>query len=219
MKFDLGKKVLSANAEIAAAIREGFARSGTFVVNLISAPGSGKTALLEETGRRLAGKARFAVIVGDPETRADAERLVAAGVTARQVETLGSCHLDAKMVLGALDDLGAEELDILAIENVGNLVCPVSFDLGEDVKVALVSLPEGPDKPSKYPAAFAASRAFVVTKADLSPHLDCDEERLVSDALAVNPGLETFRVSSRTGEGLDEWVGWLREHAGEKKRG
>lgn len=219
MKLDMGGAVASANSEIAAALRDGFARSGTFVINLISAPGSGKTTLLQETGRLLAGRASFAVIVGDPETRADAERLVEAGVIAQQVETMGSCHLDAKMVMRALEGLEVEGLDVLAIENVGNLVCPVSFDLGEDVKVSLVSLPEGPDKPSKYPAAFAKSRAFVVTKADLAPHLDCDEERLVGDAMAINPELVRFRVSSKTGEGMEAWIGWLLDRAREKKRG
>lgn len=218
MKIDLGKKVRSANDEIASRLRERFARAGTFVFNLISAPGSGKTALLEATTRRPGTDLSIAAIVGDVETEADAERLRAAGLRAHQIETLGSCHLDARMVEKALNSLPPEDLDLLAVENVGNLVCPVSFDLGEDVKVALVSLPEGADKPMKYPAAFARAGVFVITKIDLAPHMDCDVERLVRDAKAINPDLAVFKVSAKTGEGMDDWLGWLRERAAEKKR-
>lgn len=216
MEIDLGEKVRSANEEIASHLRERFARAGTFVVNLISAPGSGKTTLLEATARCLDRDTRFAAIVGDVETQADAERLRVAGLRSHQIETFGSCHLDAKMIEKALESLPPEGLDLLAIENVGNLVCPVSFDLGEDAKVALVSVPEGADKPSKYPAAFARARAFVISKIDLVPHIDCDMDRLVRDALTINPDLEVFRLSAKTGAGIDEWVAWLRESAGGK---
>lgn len=217
MKIDLGRKVRSANEEIASRLRDRFARAGTFVFNLISAPGSGKTALLEATARRLGTDLSIAVIVGDVETEADAERLGAAGLRAHQIETHGSCHLDARMIERALDVLPPEGLDLLAVENVGNLVCPVSFDLGEDVKVALVSLPEGADKPMKYPAAFARAGAFVITKLDLAPHVDCDLEKLAGDAGAINPGLAVFKTSARTGEGMDDWLGWLRRRAAEKR--
>ncbi len=216
MQIDLGRKVRSANDEIALRLRERFARAGTFVFNLISAPGSGKTALLEATTRCLDEDIRFAAIVGDVETQADAERLRAAGLRAHQIETFGSCHLDAKMIEKALESVPPEGLDLLAIENVGNLVCPVSFDLGEDAKVALVSVPEGADKPSKYPAAFVKARVFVISKIDLVPHVHCDMSRLAGDALAINPGLKTFRLSASTGAGMDEWTAWLRECASEK---
>lgn len=218
MRTDLGRKVRSANEEIASRLRERFARAGTFVVNLISAPGSGKTSLLEATARRLPRDVSLAAIVGDVETEADAERLRAAGLAARQIETHGSCHLNAKAVEEALGELPPEGVDLLAVENVGNLVCPVSFDLGEDVKVALVSLPEGHDKPLKYPAAFAQAGAFVVTKMDLVPHLDCDVEKLAGDARAINPGLAVFRVSAKTGDGMSGWLDWLCERARAKRR-
>lgn len=216
MQIDLGRKVRSASNEIASRLRERFALAGTFVFNLISAPGSGKTALLEATARCLDEDIRFAAIVGDVETQADAERLRAAGLRAHQIETFGSCHLDAKMIEKALESLPPEGLDLLAIENVGNLVCPVSFDLGEDAKVALVSIPEGADKPSKYPAAFARAKAFVVSKIDLAQYMDCDMDRLVRDALTINPELEVFHLSAKTGAGMDEWTAWLRECANEK---
>jgi len=217
MKTDLSKKVRSANAEIASRLRRRFARAGTFVFNLISAPGSGKTTLLEATARRLPRDVSLAAIVGDVETEADAERLRSAGLAAHQIETHGSCHLNAKVVEEAVGELLPEGVDLLAIENVGNLVCPVSFDLGEDAKVALVSLPEGADKPLKYPAAFAQARAFVITKMDLMPHLDCDVEKLAGDARAINPDLAVFRLSAKTGEGMNDWLGWLRECAMAKK--
>ncbi len=219
MKVDLGKKIRSANDDIAERLRERFASSGTYVFNLVSAPGSGKTTLLEETTRLIGDDLVFRCIVGDIQTEADADRLRAAGLESEQIETLGSCHLDAAMIDQALESLPPEGVDLLAIENIGNLVCPVSFDLGEDAKVALVSLPEGGDKPSKYPSAFARAEAFVVTKIDLAPHLDCDEERLLGDALAINPDLKVIRLSARTGEGMDEWTAWLRDKVAQKKRG
>jgi len=218
-KIDLGRKVRSANDEIAARLRARFEKAGTFVFNLVSAPGSGKTALLEATASRLGEGLRLAAIVGDVQTKADARRINAAGIDAAQIETLGSCHLGAGMVEEALEKIPPEGVDVLAIENVGNLVCPVSFDLGEDAMVALVSLPEGPDKPSKYPAAFARASAFVVSKIDLAPHLDCDEERLIGDARAINPDLTVLRLSSKTGEGMDAWVNWLSRGAESKRRG
>ncbi len=216
MQIDLSERIGSANDEVASRLRERFARAGTFVFNLISAPGSGKTALLEATARCFDEDIRFAAIVGDIETQADAERLRAAGLRAHQIETSGSCHLDAKMIEKALESLPPEGLDLLAIENVGNLVCPVSFDLGEDAKVALVSVPEGPDKPSKYPAAFVKARVFVISKIDLVPHVDCDVDRLARDALAINPDLKIFHLSASTGAGMDEWTAWLRECANGK---
>lgn len=209
MEIDLSRKVRSANDEVALRLRARFAQAGTFVFNLISAPGSGKTALLGATAARLEGDTRLAAIVGDVETQADAECLRAAGLRAHQIETFGSCHLDATMIEKALESVPPEGLDLLAIENVGNLVCPVSFDLGEDAKVALVSVPEGADKPSKYPAAFARASAFVISKIDLVPHVDCDMDRLVRDALAINPDLEVLRLSAKTGAGMDEWLAWL----------
>jgi hydrogenase nickel incorporation protein HypB len=219
MKIDLAGKVRSANDDIATSLREKFAEKGLFVFNMISAPGSGKTALLGETGKRLGGRVPFAVIVGDVETQADADRLRDVGLSAHQIETFGSCHLDAKMIEKALESFPVSGPGLLAIENIGNLVCPVSFDLGENVKVSLVSVTEGADKPSKYPAAFAKASVFIVTKIDLAPYVDCDVDRLVSDALAINPDLKVFRLSSKTGEGMDEWVAWLSERTRTQDKG
>lgn len=198
-------------------LRRRFARAGTFVLNLISAPGSGKTELLTETARRLRDVLRIAVIAGDVQTDADASRIRSAGVPAAAIETHGACHLKAEMIEKALEELPGNAPELLFIENVGNLVCPSAFDLGEDGKVALVSLPEGDDKPAKYPAVFSKAVAFVVTKMDLKDVLRAAPEKLVEYARAIRPGLSVFLVSARTGEGLDEWCRWLVSCAREKR--
>ena len=218
MKIDLSRRVHVENDRIAARLRTRLEEAGVFTVNLISAPGSGKTSLLEATAPLLRPDIECAVIVGDLVTEDDAERLRAAGVRAHQIETLGACHLDAGRIEKALEDLPPEGLDLLAIENVGNLVCPCTFDLGEDAKVVLVSLPEGPDKPRKYPTAFAWASAFVISKLDLAPHVPCDVSDLAAGARSINPDLEVFPLSSETGEGMDAWVGWLRKRIAGRRR-
>jgi len=183
-------------------------------VNLLSAPGSGKTSLLEATIDRLCDDVRIAVIEGDVATTHDADRIAARGVPAVQVNTellSATCHLDARMVAQAVERLPSEGLELLLIENVGNLVCPAAFDLGEDLKVAVLSVAEGDDKPLKYPRAFREAAAIIVSKTDLVPHCGCDLEAIVGNLRAVQPAAEIFRTSVRTGEGLDGWAQLLRQ--------
>jgi len=210
------QKVLARNDALAEANRGLFRQAGAYAVNLISSPGTGKTALLEATLARLAGRLRVGVVEGDVQTENDATRIAATGTPVEAVVTGGACHLDAAMVRRAFTALSARtdaDLDLLVIENVGNLVCPSSYDLGEDEKVALVSVTEGEDKPLKYPALFHAATLLVITKVDLLPHLDFDVEALERNALAINPRLQTFRVSARTGEGMERWVEYLETRA------
>ncbi len=211
----LGAKLSDADA-LAAELRERFRRSGTFVLNLISAPGSGKTELVARTALRLKDELALGAIAGDLQTELDAERIARSGIAARAVETHGACHLRTSEVRDALEAL-PRDLDVLFIENVGNLVCPSSFDLGEDAKVALVSLPEGDDKPAKYPSIFSKAGAFVVTKTDLSSVCACDIARMRRDATALNARVAVFEVSARTGSGMDEWCEWLRAQAAAKR--
>ncbi|GAB6061475.1 hydrogenase nickel incorporation protein HypB [Deferrisoma palaeochoriense] len=212
------QKILARNDALAKANHELFASAGVRrSVNLISSPGSGKTTLLETTLRRLPGGVRAAVIEGDVQTENDAERIARTGVPVEAVVTGGACHLDAAMVRRAFDRLRHRSpggVDLLIIENVGNLVCPATYDLGEDEKVALVSVTEGEDKPLKYPAVFHHATAAVVTKADLLPHLDVDLDLLLRNLRAVNPELRVFVVSARTGEGMEAWIRFLLGESG-----
>lgn len=210
------RSVLARNDALAEANRVLFRGAGAYAVNLISSPGTGKTALLEATLGRLAARLRVGVVEGDVQTENDARRIAATGVPVEAVVTGGACHLDASMVRRAFTALAARtggRLDLLIVENVGNLVCPVTCDLGEDEKVALVSVTEGEDKPLKYPALFHAASLLVVTKTDLLPHLDFDLDALVRNARSINPALRIFSLSARTGEGLEAWVGYLEERA------
>jgi hydrogenase nickel incorporation protein HypB len=207
------RKVLKKNDQLAEENRERFWKSGTFVLNLLSSPGAGKTTLLEQTVRRLKGTPRVAVIEGDVQTDNDARRVAATGVPAVQIVTNGGCHLDANLVQDALASLDLSTVDLLFIENVGNLVCPAGFDLGEDAKVVIASTTEGDDKPQKYPNVFRVARVCVINKTDLLPHLDFDVEAFKAHATAVNPDLRFFETSARTGEGLDEWCAWLVDTA------
>jgi hydrogenase nickel incorporation protein HypB len=212
----LERRVLERNDALATGNRDLFREHGAYVLNLISSPGSGKTALLEATLARLSESLRVGVLEGDVQTENDARRIEATGAPVEAIVTGGACHLDAGMVRRGFRSLlgrSGGPLDLLVIENVGNLVCPASYDLGEDEKVALVSVTEGEDKPLKYPALFHAATVLIVTKVDLLPHLDFDVEALVRNARSLRPDLAVFRVSSRTGEGLEEWMGYLREKA------
>lgn len=216
-RIDLTKRVHAENDVVAGRVRDRVRRAGLYALNLISSPGAGKTTLVAATAARLGPDLATAAVVGDLETDTDAGKLRAAGLPAAQIETLGACHLTAAQVERALDDLPLKGRSLLAIENVGNLVCPNTWDLGEDAKVVLVSLPEGHDKAVKYPTAFAWATAFVVTKVDLAPVLDTDVEALVADATAIHPDLAVFRVSAKTGEGMDGWTAWLRARIAEKR--
>ncbi len=201
--------VLAKNNALAAHNREHFDEAAQLVLNLVSSPGSGKTTLLCETLRQLADKRPCAVIEGDQQTSADADRIRATGVPAVQINTGKGCHLDAKMVHDACHQLPANEGGILFIENVGNLVCPASFDLGEKYKVAILSVTEGEEKPLKYPDMFAAAQLMVINKIDLLPYVSFDVARCIENAKRVNPYIQVIQVSVTTGEGMDAWLNWL----------
>ncbi|HEY6838815.1 MAG TPA: hydrogenase nickel incorporation protein HypB [Geobacteraceae bacterium] len=203
--------ILTKNNRLARGNRALFAATGVFALNLVSSPGSGKTTSLERTLRDLIGRASCAVIEGDQQTDNDAVRIAATGVPVKQVNTGAGCHLDAHMVSHAVADFDLDNLDILFIENVGNLVCPASFDLGEHHKVAVLSVTEGEDKPLKYPHMFRAADVLLLNKVDLLPHVDFDTERCLDMARRVNPDITVFALSSRTGEGMDAWYGWLAD--------
>jgi hydrogenase nickel incorporation protein HypB len=204
------RDLLATNKQAAAAIRAELRARGILGVNLLSSPGSGKTTLLEALAERFRGRLRMAVIEGDIETERDAERIRAKGVPAWQITTGGACHLEARMIGKVLGDVPAA-IDLLFIENVGNLVCPASYDLGEDLRLVLLSSPEGDDKPAKYPQAFLSADALVLTKADLLPYLPFDPDRAAAEALAIKPGLRVFNVSALRGDGLDALAGYIVE--------
>lgn len=204
------QKVLNENQRVAAELRQRFHDNKVFCVNLISSPGSGKTTLLERTLEALPGDARVAVLTGDIQTENDARRLARFGFPARQITTGGTCHLDARMIEKHLADWDLANLDLLLIENVGNLVCPSSYDLGEHAKIVLLSVTEGEDKPLKYPSIFSRSELLVLTKTDLLPHLNFDIKAARENALRVHPGMDIVEVSSTTGQGFDTWMNWLR---------
>jgi hydrogenase nickel incorporation protein HypB len=203
------RDILARNDAIAAENRRDLQATKTLALNLVSSPGSGKTALLVETLKRIGDKYPVAVIEGDQETTADADRIRATGVPAIQINTGKGCHLDADMVRTAMSRLGTPANGVLFIENVGNLVCPAGFDLGEAHKVVIVSVTEGEDKPLKYSGMFAASALMVVTKTDLLPHLDFDVDRLIDNARRINPTIGVLKLSAKTGEGMDRWIHWL----------
>ncbi len=210
--------LLAKNNRLAAANRQRFARHNLLTLNLVSSPGSGKTTLLETTLRALKDELRFAVLEGDQQTSNDADRIAATGVPAHQINTGAGCHLDAHMVGHGADHFDLANLDVLLIENVGNLVCPASFDLGEDGKVAVLSITEGEDKPLKYPQMFRAAAVVVVNKLDLLPHLDFDLDRCRDYIRQINPQARIFELSCRSGEGLETWYDWLREQVAAKRR-
>ena len=211
------KRVLEANERNASELRDHFDQQGTVVLNLISSPGSGKTTLLERTAERMASGFRLGALEGDVATERDAERLRRMGIPAHQILTGGSCHLDARQIDKALRSHTLEDLDILFIENVGNLICPTSYDLGEDFKVALLSISEGDDKPFKYPAIFSRAAVTVITKVDLLPHVTFDLPAVRQQVSTLNPEVHLFETSSSTGEGLDDWCRFLEEKVKEKR--
>ena len=205
------REILKKNDEIAEDNRKLFKDSNLFVLNLLSSPGSGKTSILERTLIKLKDELKIAVIEGDVQTSNDAERIAKINVQAVQIITKGSCHLDAQMVQNAAKSINLKELDILFIENVGNLVCPAGFDLGEDKKVVLMSTPEGDDKPLKYPAAFRKASVLIINKIDLLSHLNFNINSAVENSLKINPQLQVFKTSCVTDEGIDLWCEWLKK--------
>jgi hydrogenase nickel incorporation protein HypB len=210
-RFVLEKSILNENDRRAAALRERFAASGVLCVNLLGSPGAGKTALLERTLERWPGSIRPALLTGDLATENDARRLARFGYPVRQICTAGACHLDASMVERALAEWGDGAFDVLFIENVGNLVCPTSFDLGESARVVVLSVAEGDDKPAKYPVTFARAGTMVLNKIDLLPHVPFDRLAVRECARSVNPDLEILETSCTTGAGLDAWMSWLAD--------
>jgi hydrogenase nickel incorporation protein HypB len=209
VKVTIAQNILEANDRIAQEIQQSLSALGIRTINMMSSPGAGKTTLLEQTIERLREQLSIGVIEGDIETGNDAERIEAAGAETVQINTRGACHLEAHMVRDALAAINLEGMDLLCIENIGNLVCPAAWDLGEDTRIVVVSTTEGDDKPAKYPQMFAISQVMVVNKIDLLPYVDYSVEKVRRQALAINPNLRIFEVSCRTGEGLDAWCEWL----------
>ncbi|MBN1105646.1 MAG: hydrogenase nickel incorporation protein HypB [Deltaproteobacteria bacterium] len=209
MKVKVVRDILEANDRIAELNREVFRNNRLFVINLMSSPGAGKTSLLERTIDALQGRLRIGVIEGDVQSSHDAERIARKNVPVVQINTGGACHLDGNMIRETLPEFNLGDLDLLVVENVGNLVCPAEFKVGEDFKVMILSVPEGDDKPSKYPLMFHESKVLLVNKIDLLPYVDCRVEKIREDALRINPHLTIFPVSCKTGEGLGAWTSWL----------
>jgi hydrogenase nickel incorporation protein HypB len=214
VELTVDRAVLEANERIAARNQQLFMEKGVFVINLMSSPGAGKTSLLERTIERVKDRIRIGVIEGDIQSARDAERVAKKGVMAVQIETAGACHLDGQMVSDAAEAFDLDALDLLVIENVGNLVCPAEFNLGERAKVMILSVTEGDDKPMKYPLMFQLAQVLLVNKIDLLPYIDCDVAKIRAEAKALNPGITIFEVSCRTGEGLEAWCDWLTARAG-----
>jgi hydrogenase nickel incorporation protein HypB len=213
------KKVLNENQRIAAELREKFRDNKILVLNVISSPGSGKTTLLEKTLQAFGKEKRVVVLTGDIQTENDAKRLARWGYPVKQIVTGGTCHLDAKMIEKHLADWPLDGFDILLIENVGNLVCPSSYDLGEHAKVVILSVTEGEDKPLKYPSIFFKSELMVLSKIDLLPYVPFDAELAKANARSVHPGVEIVEVSSSTGAGMSEWLNWIEKKLQEVKAG
>jgi hydrogenase nickel incorporation protein HypB len=212
--IEIESDLLAANDDVAAENARALAGSSVFAINLMGSPGAGKTTLLEATAGRLGSSVRWAVIEGDIRGSLDAERLERLGVPVIQVNTGGACHLDAGMIREALRHLDLDSLDLLFVENVGNLVCPAEFRIGENRKVMLLATTEGEDKPAKYPLMFRESDLMLLSKADLLPHLDLDLDGLMGSVRAVNPELPVIRISARSGEGTDRWIRWIEECLG-----
>ena len=208
-KITIAQNILAANDIISQEIQQLLATRGIRTINVMSSPGAGKTTLLERTIERLRGQLEIGVIEGDIETGNDAERIEAAGAETIQINTRGACHLEAHMVRDALEEMNLTKMRLLFIENIGNLVCPAAWNLGEDIRIVIASTTEGDDKPAKYPQMFAVSQVMIVNKIDLLPYVDYALEKVRRQALAINPNLRIFEVSCRTGEGLDVWCEWL----------
>lgn len=213
MEIKVVKNILEANEVIASQSKTLFEEKGIYVLNLMGSPGAGKTTLLEKTVDHLKDKNHIAVIEGDIATSRDAERIAHHSIPAVQINTGGACHLDGNMVRGALKEFDLNQIDLLIVENVGNLVCPAEFNIGENDKAMIISVTEGDDKPKKYPLMFQVSTVLLLNKIDLLPYLDFDMERFHDDALKVNPKLKIMPISCTTGEGIDSWFEWIEGRA------
>ena len=211
MKISVVKNILEANDRIAQENRAIFDENNLMVINLMSSPGAGKTSLLEKTIDSLKNDLKIGVIEGDVQSSKDAERIAQKEIPVVQINTGGACHLDGNMIRDTFKEFNFEDLDLLVVENVGNLVCPAEFKVGEDFKAMILSVPEGDDKPSKYPLMFHESKLLLINKIDLIPYLDCSIENIKKEALKVNPHLTIFEISCKSGEGLDVWYNWLKE--------
>jgi hydrogenase nickel incorporation protein HypB len=205
------RKILKKNDEIANENREILSKNNIYTLNLLSSPGSGKTTLLEKTLTKLNEFMNVAVVEGDVQTDNDAKRIAVFDIPVVQIVTNGGCHLEAKLVQNAFQSFDMQSLDLLIIENVGNLVCPANYDLGENKKVVLVSTTEGDDKPLKYPAMFRVSDVMIINKIDLLDYVDFKVETVKKNALSINPDLKIFEISCKTGEGIEDWIKWLKE--------
>jgi hydrogenase nickel incorporation protein HypB len=214
--LDVQQSILRKNTTLAHDLRRRFERDGTFVFNILSSPGSGKTTLLEETLRRLAQRHRVGALVGDQATDNDAARLSRSGAAVKQITTGAECRLDAQMITAALEDFEAADAGVLAIENVGNLICPAEYDLGEDLRVVLFSVTEGEDKPLKYPLAFTTAHLAVISKSDLAAAVAFDRESAIANIRRVNPDIAILELSARTGEGMDTWMDFLEQRIAAK---
>ena len=217
MEIKVVKNILEANEVIASQSKTLFAEKGVYVLNLMGSPGAGKTTLLEKTVDHLKDNNHIAVIEGDIATSRDAERIAHHSIPTVQINTGGACHLDGNMVRGALKEFDLNQIDILIVENVGNLVCPAEFNIGENDKAMIISVTEGDDKPKKYPLMFQVSTVLLLNKIDLLPYLDFDMERFHDDALKVNPKLKIMPISCTIGEGIDAWFEWIVGRAKQKE--
>lgn len=209
LKISVVRNILNANNRIAGENRELFKKESMLVLNLMSSPGAGKTTLLEQTISHLKKKMRISVIEGDIQSSTDAERIAKSGAKAVQINTGGACHLDANMIRSALSEIGTKDTDLMFIENVGNLVCPAEFDLGEDFKVMILSVTEGDDKPEKYPIMFHESSLLLINKIDLLPYVKYDIKKIREKSLKINPQIDIFEISCKTRQGLDNWFKWI----------
>jgi len=211
MKISVIKNILEANDRIAQENRAIFDEKVLMVINLMSSPGAGKTCLLEKTVDALKDDLRIGVIEGDVQSSQDAERIAKSGIPVVQINTGGACHLDGNMIRDTFQEFNFDALDLLVVENVGNLVCPAEFKVGEDFKAMILSVTEGDDKPSKYPLMFHESKVLLINKIDLLPYVDCSIERIRKEALKINPNMTIFEISCKTGEGLETWYTWLKQ--------
>ena len=218
MKVSVVKNVLDANDRIAAQNRELFDKNKVYVINLMSSPGAGKTSLVERTILALRDKYRIGVIEGDIQDTYDADRIAKLNIPVVQINTGGACHIDGNMIREALPTFDLSKTDLLIVENVGNLVCPAEFKIGENVKIMLLSTPEGADKPAKYPLMFQESAALLINKIDLMPYVDFDLEKAKHDALSLHQDLKIFEVSCKTAAGLDGWIAWLTQRIDDFKK-
>lgn len=217
MKISVVRDILEANARIAQQNKDLFDENKLLVINLMSSPGAGKTSLLERSIGVLKEDLSIGVIEGDIQSSQDAERIAQTGIPVVQINTGGACHLDGNMIRDTFGEFSFKDLDLLVVENVGNLVCPAEFKVGEDFKVMILSVAEGDDKPAKYPLMFHESSVLLINKIDLLPYVDCSVKNIKEDALKINPGLTIFEISCKTGEGLEGWYNWIRERVKDKE--